>query len=178
MIDKSRTKSVIKKKEINNKNILKNITKINTLNSNTKGRKKKANIIETQKDNILKKNLKKNYSYKITIDKEKKKIINYNKRNNRRKNIIKTTSSINNYYKNQHIDNIINKKKNIKLYKKKNKQTNIIHKKCYKKVNEHICTSSIKEIKQLCNLSNENIIPHNENLSCTRSYRLSRYIKT
>ncbi|KOB59263.1 hypothetical protein PFHG_01019 [Plasmodium falciparum HB3] len=178
MIDKSRNKSVIKKKEINNKNILKNITKINTLNSNTKGRKKKANIIETQKDNILKKNLKKNYSYKITIDKEKKKIINYNKRNNRRKNIIKTTSSINNYYKNQHIDNIINKKKNIKLYKKKNKQTNIIHKKCYKKVNEHICTSSIKEIKQLCNLSNENIIPHNENLSCTRSYRLSRYIKT
>ncbi|SOV80746.1 conserved Plasmodium protein, unknown function [Plasmodium reichenowi] len=174
MIDKSRNKSVIKKKEINNKNILKNITKINTLNSNTKGRKKKVNIIETQKDNILKKKI----SYKITIDKEKKRIINYNKRNNRRKNIIKTTGSINNYYKNQHIDNIINKKKNITLYNKKNKQTNIIHKKCYKKVNKHICTSSIKEIKQLCNLSNENIIPHNENLSCTRSYRLSRYIKT
>ncbi|SPJ11507.1 conserved Plasmodium protein, unknown function [Plasmodium sp. DRC-Itaito] len=180
IIAKRKNKSVIEKKEINNKNILKKITKINILNSNTKGRKKKANIIETQKDNILKKNLR-NYSYKITIDKEKKRIINYNKRNkrkNRRKNIIKTTDLINSYHKNQHIDNIINKKKNIKLFNKKNKLTNIINKKCYKKVNEHICTSSIKEIKQLCNISNENIIPHNENLSCTRSYRLSRYIKT
>ncbi|SOV79387.1 conserved Plasmodium protein, unknown function [Plasmodium sp. gorilla clade G3] len=180
MINKRRNKSVIEKKEINNKNILKKITNINTLNSNTKGKKKKANIIEIQKDNILKKNLKRNCSYKITIDKDKKRIINYNKinkRKNRRKNIIKTTGLINNFYKNQHIDNIINKKKNIKLFNKKNKQTNIINKKSYKKVNEHICTSSIKEIKQLCNLSNENIIPHNENLSCTRSYRLSRYIK-
>ncbi|KYN98109.1 hypothetical protein PGSY75_1231000 [Plasmodium gaboni] len=177
-IDKRRNKSVIEKKEINNKNILKKITKTNTLNSNTKGRKQKANIIETQKDNILKKNLKRNYSYKINTYKEKKRIINYNKRNNSRKNIIKTTGLMNNYYKHQHIDNIIiNKKKNTKLFNKKNKLNNIINNKCYKKVNEHICTSSIKEIKQLCNLSNENIIPHNEHLSCTRSYRLSRYIK-
>ncbi|SCP03593.1 conserved Plasmodium protein, unknown function [Plasmodium malariae] len=60
---------------------------------------------------------------------------------------------------------------------------NILHGKKFidkseRKKSENRCTFLKKEIKQLCNLSNDNIIQYNDiNLSCTRSHRISRYTK-
>ncbi|CRH02737.1 conserved Plasmodium protein, unknown function [Plasmodium relictum] len=168
------------KKNINNNNILVNHENSNCILSMKEIKKKRTISNKILKENekqkieygILfrrKRNVKSTYSTKFL---EEKKIMNIKKKHTKKIRKIKKPTYIN-YEKN--ICNFVGKKKILSTREKhKKKMTN----KSKRKKIENSCTFLIKEIKQLCNLSKENIIQHNDvNLLCTRSYRLSRYVK-
>ncbi|CRG96947.1 conserved Plasmodium protein, unknown function [Plasmodium gallinaceum] len=161
LVNQRKGNCIISVKEIKKKIMISN----KTLKKNKKQK--------VEYDILLRRNVKSTYSRKFL---EEKKIMNIKKKHTKKTVKDKKPTYVN-YEKN--ICKFIGKKKNLLIRKATNKE----HRKKFmnktkKKKIENICTFLNKEIKQLCNLSKENIIQHdNVNLMCTRSHRLSRYIK-